>query len=101
MTQTLNVLSLIFGLGAWIVPFVALFRKSTSNNGYMLGSFALCTVSLCCQFIQLNYSAASANIADLTVTEVYEFLEYLGAPRSIIEKAIFSATFKESIRAEY
>jgi len=68
MTQTLNVLSLIFGLGAWIVPFVALFRKSTSNNGYMLGSFALCTVSLCCQFIQLNYSAASANIADLTVT---------------------------------
>lgn len=26
-------------------------------------------------------------IADLTVAEVYEFLEYLGAPRSIIEKA--------------
>jgi len=26
-------------------------------------------------------------IADLTVTEIYEFLEYLGAPRQIIEKA--------------
>ena len=70
MTQILNVLTLIFGLGAWIVPFVALFRKSTSNNGYMLGSFALCTVSLCCQFIQLSNRAASANIADLTVAVV-------------------------------
>ena len=28
-----------------------------------------------------------APIADLTVTEVYEFLEHLGAPRRIIEKA--------------
>ena len=26
-------------------------------------------------------------IADLTVTEVYEFLTYLGAPESIIKKA--------------
>lgn len=33
-------------------------------------------------------------IADLTVTEVYEFLEYLGAPRSIIEKAPSAGLFE-------
>jgi len=32
-------------------------------------------------------------IADLTVTEIYEFLEYLGAPRSIIEKAPSAGLF--------
>jgi len=32
-------------------------------------------------------------IADLTVTEVYEFLEYLGAPRSIIDKAPSAGLF--------
>jgi len=32
-------------------------------------------------------------IADLTVGEVYEFLEYLGAPRRIIEKAPSAALF--------
>lgn len=68
MTQVINLLSLIFGLGAWIVPFIALFRKSTSNNGYMLGSFALCMVSLCCQFIHLNYHAVANTICDMTVT---------------------------------
>ena len=33
-------------------------------------------------------------IADLTVGEVYEFLEYLGAPRSIIEKAPSAGLFE-------
>lgn len=33
-------------------------------------------------------------IADLTVTEVYEFLEYLEAPRSIIEKAPSAGLFE-------
>ena len=33
-------------------------------------------------------------IADLTVTEVYEFLEYLDAPRSIIEKAPSAGLFE-------
>ena len=33
-------------------------------------------------------------IADLTVTEVYEFLEYLHAPRSIIEKAPSAGLFE-------
>ena len=33
-------------------------------------------------------------ISDLTVTEVYEFLEYLGAPRSIIEKAPSAGLFE-------
>ena len=33
-------------------------------------------------------------IADLTVTEVYEFLEYLNAPRSIIEKAPSAGLFE-------
>ena len=33
-------------------------------------------------------------IADLTVTEVYEFLEYLGAPRAIIEKAPSAGLFE-------
>ena len=33
-------------------------------------------------------------IADLTVKEVYEFLEYLGAPRSIIEKAPSAGLFE-------
>lgn len=33
-------------------------------------------------------------IADLTVTEVYDFLEYLGAPRSIIEKAPSAGLFE-------
>ena len=33
-------------------------------------------------------------IADLTVTEVFEFLEYLGAPRSIIEKAPSAGLFE-------
>lgn len=32
-------------------------------------------------------------IADLTVTEIYEFLRYLGAPRCIIEKAPSAALF--------
>ena len=32
-------------------------------------------------------------IADLTVSEIYEFLEYLGAPRSIIEKAPSAGLF--------
>ena len=32
-------------------------------------------------------------IADLTVTEVYEFLEYLGAPRSVIDKAPSAGLF--------
>jgi len=32
-------------------------------------------------------------IADLTVTEVYEFLEHLGAPRGIIEKAPSAGLF--------
>ena len=32
-------------------------------------------------------------ISDLTVTEIYEFLEYLGAPRSIIEKAPSAGLF--------
>ena len=32
-------------------------------------------------------------IADLTVTEVYEFLEYLGAPRCILEKEPSAALF--------
>lgn len=32
-------------------------------------------------------------IDDLTVTEIYEFLEYLGAPRSIIEKAPSAGLF--------
>ena len=34
-----------------------------------------------------------APISDLTVTEVYEFLEYLKAPRSIIEKAPSAGLF--------
>ncbi len=67
MANIISLLSLIFGLGAWIVPFVALFRKSTSNNGYMLGSFGLCVMSLCCLFIQMNNYAALSSIADLTV----------------------------------
>ncbi|MCD8017211.1 MAG: NAD(+) synthase [Oscillospiraceae bacterium] len=33
-------------------------------------------------------------IADLTVTEIYEFLEYLGAPRCIIEKAPSAGLFE-------
>ena len=33
-------------------------------------------------------------IADLTVTEIYEFLEYLGAPRSVIEKAPSAGLFE-------
>lgn len=33
-------------------------------------------------------------IADLTVGEIYEFLEYLGAPRSIIEKAPSAGLFE-------
>ena len=33
-------------------------------------------------------------IADLTVTEVYEFLEYLGAPRSVIDKAPSAGLFE-------
>ncbi len=33
-------------------------------------------------------------IADLTVTEVYEFLEYLHAPRSVIEKAPSAGLFE-------
>ncbi len=33
-------------------------------------------------------------ISDLTVGEVYEFLEYLGAPRSIIEKAPSAGLFE-------
>lgn len=33
-------------------------------------------------------------ISDLTVTEIYEFLEYLGAPRSIIEKAPSAGLFE-------
>ena len=33
-------------------------------------------------------------IADLTVTEVYEFLEYLNAPRSVIEKAPSAGLFE-------
>ncbi len=33
-------------------------------------------------------------IADLTVTEIYEFLEYLEAPRSVIEKAPSAALFE-------
>ena len=33
-------------------------------------------------------------IADLTVTEIYEFLEYLHAPRSIIEKAPSAGLFE-------
>ena len=33
-------------------------------------------------------------IADLTVGEVYEFLEYLGAPRSILEKAPSAGLFE-------
>lgn len=32
-------------------------------------------------------------VADLTVTEIYEFLEYLDAPRSIIEKAPSAGLF--------
>ena len=32
-------------------------------------------------------------IGDLTVTEIYEFLEFLGAPRSIIEKAPSAGLF--------
>lgn len=32
-------------------------------------------------------------IGDLTVTEIYEFLEYLGAPRAIIEKAPSAGLF--------
>lgn len=33
-------------------------------------------------------------ISDLTVTEIYEFLEYLNAPRSIIEKAPSAGLFE-------
>ncbi len=33
-------------------------------------------------------------IADLTVTEIYEFLEYLGAPRAIIDKAPSAGLFE-------
>ncbi|MGN1001464.1 MAG: NAD(+) synthase [Oscillospiraceae bacterium] len=33
-------------------------------------------------------------ISDLTVTEIYEFLEYLGAPRAIIEKAPSAGLFE-------
>ena len=33
-------------------------------------------------------------IADLTVTEIYEFLEYLGAPRCVIDKAPSAALFE-------
>ena len=33
-------------------------------------------------------------IADLTATEVFEFLEYLGAPRSIVEKAPSAGLFE-------
>lgn len=33
-------------------------------------------------------------IADLSVSEIYEFLEYLGAPRSIIEKAPSAGLFE-------
>ena len=33
-------------------------------------------------------------IADLTVTEIYEFLEYLNAPRSVIEKAPSAGLFE-------
>ncbi len=33
-------------------------------------------------------------IADLTVTEIYEFLEYLDAPKSVIEKAPSAALFE-------
>ena len=33
-------------------------------------------------------------IADLSVTEIYEFLEYLNAPRSVIEKAPSAGLFE-------
>ena len=33
-------------------------------------------------------------IADLTVTEIFEFLEYLGAPRCVIDKAPSAALFE-------
>ncbi len=33
-------------------------------------------------------------IADLTVTEIYEFLDYLGAPRCVMEKAPSAALFE-------
>ena len=33
-------------------------------------------------------------IADLTVGEIYEFLEYLGCPRAIIEKAPSAGLFE-------
>ena len=33
-------------------------------------------------------------IADLTVTEIYEFLEYLNAPKCVIEKAPSAALFE-------
>ncbi len=33
-------------------------------------------------------------IADLTVTEIYEFLDFLGAPRCVIEKAPSAALFE-------
>lgn len=33
-------------------------------------------------------------ISDLTVTEIYEFLEYLGAPRAVIEKAPSAGLFE-------
>ena len=33
-------------------------------------------------------------IADLTVGEIYEFLEHLGAPRSVIEKAPSAGLFE-------
>ena len=64
-----------------------LYYIAQCNNGMVLGTGNLSEMVMG-YFTKWGDGAYDLNpIADLTVPEVYEILEYLGAPRNIIEKA--------------
>ena len=66
---------------------ITLYALAQSRGYLVAGTGNLCEATVG-YFTKWGDGAYDLNpIADLTVPEVYEILEYLGAPRNIIEKA--------------
>lgn len=54
ISVALNVGSLIFGLVAWIVPFLS-FKKLNDVTRKIVISFSACVAALCLQFFEMNH----------------------------------------------
>src|SRR5690625_7656753 len=69
LTSTLlNISSLLFGILAWAIPFIASKRKRKHQGTYMIASFSACLIALCLQFFEINHRINMQNLVALMDT---------------------------------